>query len=125
MFGLNLLKKKISYFTITNISVISAPSPASGGFGGSSPSPLGYQTSPSPGFNAGTPSPLGYSPMTPGAPYTPQTPGMFMDPGMSDWHTTEIEVKIKETHDDTSLIFQKGQIRSVSVSLFFIMMGNQ
>lgn len=54
--------------------------------------------------------------MTPGAPYTPQTPGMFMDHGMADWHTTEIEVKIKETHDDTNLIFQKGQIRSVSVS---------
>lgn len=103
---------------VTNICVFSAPSPASGGFGGNSPSPLGYQTSPSPGFNAGTPSPLGYSPMTPGAPYTPQTPGMFMDHGMSDWHTTEIEVKIKETHDDTNLIFQKGQIRSVSVSLF-------
>ncbi|XP_071182024.1 transcription elongation factor SPT5-like isoform X2 [Mytilus edulis] len=91
-----------------------SPSPAGGGFGGSSPSPLGYQTSPSPGFNAGTPSPMGYSPMTPGAPYTPQTPGMFMDHGMADWHTTEIEVKIKETHDDTNLIFQKGQIRSVS-----------
>lgn len=91
-----------------------SPSPAGGGFGGSSPSPLGYQTSPSPGFNAGTPSPMGYSPMTPGAPYTPQTPGMFMDHAMSDWHTTEIEVRIKETHDDTNLIFQKGQIRSVS-----------
>ncbi|KAK3101764.1 hypothetical protein FSP39_006184 [Pinctada imbricata] len=91
----------------------SAPSP---GFG-STPSPLsgaGYQPSPSgSGFNS-TPSPLGYSPMTPGAPYTPQTPGTAMDHSMADWHTTDIEVKIKETHDDTYLIHQTGIIRSVT-----------
>lgn len=83
----------------------SAPSP---GFGGASPSPLGYQPSPS---NT-TPSPLGYSPMTPGG--APFTPGTGMDQSMADWHTTEIEVKIKETHDDHKLIHQTGIIRSVT-----------
>ncbi|XP_060070304.1 transcription elongation factor SPT5-like [Ylistrum balloti] len=88
-----------------------APSPA--GFG-STPSPGGYQPSPSPGGFSSSPSPMGYSPMTPGAPYTPQTPGMGMDHSMADWHTTEIEVKIRETHDDPNLIYQTGTIRSVT-----------
>lgn len=100
----------------------SSPSPSGsfqaaspgGSFGGSSPSPLGYQPSPSGSGFAGTPSPLGYSPMTPGAPYTPQTPGTAMDHGLSDWHTTDIEVKIKETHEDLKLIHQTGSIRSVT-----------
>ncbi|XP_033751673.1 transcription elongation factor SPT5-like [Pecten maximus] len=88
-----------------------APSPA--GFG-STPSPGGYQPSPSPGGFSSSPSPMGYSPMTPGALYTPQTPGMAMDHSMADWHTTEIEVKIRETHDDPNLIYQTGTIRSVT-----------
>lgn len=88
--------------------LFTAPSP---GFGGASPSPLGYQPSPS---NT-TPSPLGYSPMTPGG--APFTPGTGMDQSMADWHTTEIEVKIKETHDDHKLIHQTGIIRSVTVSI--------
>ncbi|XP_045177406.2 transcription elongation factor SPT5-like [Mercenaria mercenaria] len=90
------------------------PSPGSSyqanspGLGGSSPSPLGYQASPSPSAYAG------YSPMTPGAPFTPQTPGTAMDHVNADWHTTEIEVRIKETHDDADLIHQTGVIRSVT-----------
>ncbi|XP_071104525.1 transcription elongation factor SPT5-like [Haliotis cracherodii] len=87
-----------------------APSP---GYVGT-PSPAGYQGSPSPGGYAGTPSPMGYSPMTPGAPFTPQTPGTAMDHSMADWHTQDIMVKIKETHDDPNLIFQTGEIRSVT-----------
>ncbi|KAL4224649.1 Transcription elongation factor SPT5 [Mactra antiquata] len=89
------------------------PSPGSSyqanspGLGGSSPSPLGYQASPSP-------SGYGYSPMTPGAPFTPQTPGTAMDHSNADWHTTEIEVRIRETHDDSDLIHQTGVIRSVT-----------
>lgn len=35
---------------------------------------------------------------------------------MSDWATTEVVVKIMETHDDANLIFQTGIIRSVTVS---------
>nr|KAG5709174.1 hypothetical protein BaRGS_028630 [Batillaria attramentaria] len=96
------------------------PSPApytaqSPGYVGT-PSPAGYQPSPSPGGYAGTPSPvgMGFSPMTPGAPFTPQTPGTAMDHNLSDWHTTDIMVKIKATHDNTELIYQTGVIRSIS-----------
>ena len=39
-----------------------------------------------------------------------------LEPGMADWITTEIEVRIRETHDDPSLIHQIGIIRNVSVS---------
>lgn len=35
--------------------------------------------------------------------------------GMHDWQTTDIEVRIKETHDDSGLIGQTGIIRGVSV----------
>lgn len=57
--------------------------------------------------------------MTPGAPFTPQTPGMAMDHISADWHTTDIEVRIKETHDDADLIHQTGVIRSVTVCTGF------
>ena len=56
--------------------------------------------------------------MTPGAPYTPQTPGTAMEHYSADWHTPDIEVRIRETHDDGNLIHQVGVIRSVTVSLF-------
>lgn len=35
--------------------------------------------------------------------------------GMHDWQTADIEVRIKETHDDSGLIGQTGIIRGVSV----------
>lgn len=34
----------------------------------------------------------------------------------SDWHTTDIEVRICDTHDDPALVGQQGVIRQVSVS---------
>lgn len=77
------------------------------------PSP-GSIASASPGSFAASPSPMGYSPMTPGAPFTPQTPGTAMDTGISDWHTTDIVVKVKETHNDERLILQTGVIRNIS-----------
>lgn len=41
--------------------------------------------------------------------------------GMHDWQTTDIEVRIKETHDDSGLIGQTGIIRGVSVrATFFV-----
>lgn len=55
--------------------------------------------------------------MTPGAPspYNPQTPGAGLDSlSMHDWQTTDIVVRIKETHDDSGLIDQTGVIRGVS-----------
>ncbi len=39
-----------------------------------------------------------------------------LDHGSADWIATEIEVRIKETHDDPSLIHQIGVIRNTSVS---------
>lgn len=87
------------------------PSPA--GYVGT-PSPSGYQASPSPAGYGATPSPSTYSPMTPVAPYTPQTPGAAMDQAITEWHTTDIEVRIKDTHDDVALIHHTGIIRSVT-----------
>ncbi|XP_076450911.1 transcription elongation factor SPT5-like isoform X2 [Babylonia areolata] len=101
-----------------------APSP--GGY--STPSPAGFQPSPSPsGTYAATPSPMGmgYSPMTPGAPFTPQTPGTAMDHSMSDWYTTDIIVRIKETHDNTDLILETGVIRSISGGMCSVYIGNE
>ena len=43
-----------------------------------------------------------------------------MEPGGGsggDWVATDIEVKIRETHDDHNLIMQRGIVRSISVSL--------
>uniref|UniRef100_A0A1A9UYD5 Transcription elongation factor SPT5 n=1 Tax=Glossina austeni TaxID=7395 RepID=A0A1A9UYD5_GLOAU len=78
-----------------------SPSPAP------SPYPVGYMN---------TPSPSSYSPNTPGAPhspYNPQTPGASLESPISDWCTTDIEVKI-HTHDDTDLVGQTCIIRTVS-----------
>lgn len=38
--------------------------------------------------------------------------------GGADWHTTDILVAVKDTHDDAGLIGQIGVIRSVSVSVW-------
>ena len=38
-----------------------------------------------------------------------------MDHGWADWITSEIEVKIKDSHDDSNLIYQIGVIRNISV----------
>uniref|UniRef100_A0AAR2IQB3 Transcription elongation factor SPT5 n=1 Tax=Pygocentrus nattereri TaxID=42514 RepID=A0AAR2IQB3_PYGNA len=75
------------------------------------PSPMAYQASPSP-------SPVGYSPMTPGAPspggYNPHTPGSNIDQTSSDWVTTDILVRVKDTFLDGGVINQTGVIRSVT-----------
>lgn len=71
----------------------------------------GPQASPSP-------SPVGYSPMTPGAPspggYNPHTPGSNIEQGSSDWVTTDILVRVKDSFMD--LMGQTGVIRSVTVT---------
>ncbi|KAG5307497.1 SPT5H factor, partial [Acromyrmex insinuator] len=50
----------------------------------------------------------------PSSPYNLLTPrlGMNADDD-SNWHTTDIEVRIRNTHDDLALIGQKGVIRQV------------
>uniref|UniRef100_A0A8D0KEQ0 Transcription elongation factor SPT5 n=1 Tax=Salvator merianae TaxID=96440 RepID=A0A8D0KEQ0_SALMN len=75
------------------------------------PSPMAYQASPSP-------SPVGYSPMTPGAPspggYNPHTPGSGIEQNSSDWVTTDIQVKVRDTYLDSQVVGQTGVIRSVT-----------
>lgn len=75
--------------------------------------PVFLQASPSP-------SPVGYSPMTPGAPspggYNPHTPGSGIEQNSSDWVTTDIQVKVRDTYLDTQVVGQTGVIRSVTVS---------
>ncbi|CAG9857576.1 unnamed protein product [Phyllotreta striolata] len=79
----------------------------------STPSPgAGYGQSPASNQNPyGTPS-SGYSP---NMPYNPQTPGAGLDVlPMTDWHTVDIEVRIRDSHDDPGLVGQTGVIRSIS-----------
>ncbi|KAK0085563.1 hypothetical protein PV325_004872 [Microctonus aethiopoides] len=102
-------------------SVTASPSPA-GYVATPSPSGTGYTTSPHGGF--ATPSPMGYSPMTPGvagSPYNPQTPGAGLEAGVSagmignsEWHTIDIEVRIRDSHQDPALAGQQGVIRGIS-----------
>lgn len=58
-----------------------------------------------------------------GSPYNPQTPGAGLDAGPgsgmimgSEWHTTDIEVRIRDSHQDPALAGQQGVIRGISVS---------
>ena len=90
---------------------------------GYSPSPGGqyqYSQSPSPtGYGAGgvTPSPqnFAFSPMTPGGGgFNPHTPGAGIEHNLGEWQTTDIEVRIRRSHDDTDLIGQTGVIRGIS-----------
>ncbi|KAF5280109.1 hypothetical protein FQA39_LY18143 [Lamprigera yunnana] len=81
-------------------SALSTPSPATG-----------YSQSPSSNNPYNTPS-TGYSPSMP---YNPQTPGASLEvPPMTDWHTIDIEVRIRDSHDDPGLVGQIGVIRSIS-----------
>uniref|UniRef100_A0A8D3BPX7 Transcription elongation factor SPT5 n=1 Tax=Scophthalmus maximus TaxID=52904 RepID=A0A8D3BPX7_SCOMX len=81
------------------------------------PSPMAYQASPSP-------SPVGYSPMTPGAPspggYNPHTPGSNIEQGGSDWVTTDILVRVKDSLMD--LMGQTGVIRSITGGMCSVFM---
>lgn len=56
--------------------------------------------------------------MTPGAPspggYNPHTPGSNIEQGSSDWVTTDILVRVKDSFMD--LMGQTGVIRSVTVT---------
>ncbi|CAG2162644.1 unnamed protein product [Oppiella nova] len=102
------------------------PSPSTYSVPGTAPSPAsaGYMT-PSPAYNGPhsvgpSPSPTGYgySPMTPGVSsphFNPQTPGAGMEQSFSvEWQTTDIEVRIKDCHDDDDLIGQTGIVRGIS-----------
>lgn len=112
------------------------------------PSPMAYQVPPDPFFPvprsppllltlsflcpqaSPSPSPVGYSPMTPGAPspggYNPHTPGSGIEQSSSDWVTTDIQVKVRDTYLDSQAVGQTGVIRSVTVRrrrCFFVVGG--
>ncbi|KAJ8683478.1 hypothetical protein QAD02_019270 [Eretmocerus hayati] len=101
-------------------SATASPSPAAYG---STPSPAntGYTASPHGAFTS--PSPMGYSPMTPGvasSPYNPQTPGSSIDTAHSsgvygsEWHTTDLEVRVRDSVQDADLAGQQGYITTIS-----------
>ncbi|CAG5115436.1 unnamed protein product [Candidula unifasciata] len=95
------------------------PATSPGGFDAQSPGYIGtpnpaMMSSPSPASFAGSPSPMGYSPMTPLAPFTPQTPGAVMESGLTDWHTTDIVVKVKATHENEQLVYHTGIIKGIN-----------
>ncbi|KAK4336972.1 hypothetical protein RND71_043422 [Anisodus tanguticus] len=108
------------------------PSPVSNmgypGVGATVPSPSGstmtgnYMSPSSVGYGPGiSPSPNTYnfSPMTPGAApspmFNPLTPGAGMENLNSvEWQTSDIEVRIRYTHDDEDLVNQTGIIRGTS-----------
>ncbi|XP_074713756.1 transcription elongation factor SPT5-like isoform X1 [Strix uralensis] len=54
---------------------------------------------------------------TPGAPspggYNPHTPGSGIEQSSSDWVTTDIQVKVRDTYRDSQAVGQTGIIRSV------------
>ncbi|KAL1117370.1 hypothetical protein AAG570_004696, partial [Ranatra chinensis] len=92
----------------------------------SSPSPTGYNSSSSayaasasPGSAVaapfGTPSPTTFtSPATPTSGSSPYTPGAGLEPLLDDWCTPGLEIRVKETHDDSGLAGQIGSITGVS-----------
>jgi len=68
--------------------------------------------------------------MTPGShansPYTPQTPGASLDMiGQSDWYSPDIEVTIRDTHDDTGLCGQIGIIRGVTPGMCSVFLPDE
>lgn len=43
----------------------------------------------------------------------------------SDWHTTDIEVRIRDSHQDPALAGQQGVIRGISVRYFSLADGGE
>jgi len=68
--------------------------------------------------------------MTPGShssPYTPQTPGGGpVDAlGSADWYSPDIEVLVKDTHDDPGLIGQVGVVRGVTPGMCSVFLPDE
>lgn len=97
-----------------------APSPGSN-YLAQSPASVGSSGYHNPMSVGPSPASYSYSPMTPNidSPHlNPQTPGASMPSDSSaysnDWQTTDIEVRIKNIHQDEDLIGQHGIIRAVT-----------
>ncbi|XP_073975889.1 transcription elongation factor subunit Spt5 [Rhodnius prolixus] len=90
----------------------------------STPSPTGYNSGAGSSYAASaspasgsycSPSPTSYSPRTPGSGTSPYTPGASgHEVTNNDWYTTDIEVRIKDTNDDSGLAGQIGTITGLS-----------
>ncbi|XP_074789469.1 transcription elongation factor SPT5-like isoform X1 [Athene noctua] len=69
-------------------------------------------------WDSPSPSPVVNRSMTPTAPplrrYNPHTPGSGTEQSSSDWVTTDIEVKVRDTYPDSQAVGQIGVIRSVT-----------
>jgi len=66
--------------------------------------------------------------MTPGqpSPYTPQTPGQNIDAlGQADWYSPDLEVIIRDTHEDTGLSGQVGVIRGVTPGMCSVFLPDE
>jgi len=107
----------------------STPSPSNSYVPTPSPSG-GYQPSPSPSYAAPSPG-IGYSPLTPGSshsgasPYNPSTPSNNELIGSQDWYTPDIEVLIKDTHEDTGLCGQIGVVRGVTPGMCSVFLHDE
>ena len=118
-------------------SYVPIPSPA----GGSS-----YQPSPSPSYAAPSPgnqmflgrkisyfiaaaAGIGYSPMTPGSSQSPYHPAAGLGShdilGSQDWYSPDIEVLIKESHEDTGLCGQIGVVRGVTPGMCSVFLHDE
>jgi hypothetical protein len=59
---------------------------------------------------------------TASSPYNPQTPGSSMESGHgsgvfgSEWHTTDIEVRVRDSNQDSDLAGQQGYVTTITVS---------
>jgi len=111
----------------------STPSPSNSYVPTPSPSG-GYQPSPSPSSSPSytPPSPgIGYSPLTPGSshsgssPYNATTPSNNDMLGSQDWYTPDIEVLIKDTHEDTGLCGQIGVVRGVTPGMCSVFLHDE
>lgn len=94
------------------------------------PSPAGassYQPSPSPSYAAPSPG-IGYSPMTPGSSQSPYHPAAGRDHdilGSQDWYSPDIEVLIKDSHEDTGLCGQIGVVRGVTPGMCSVFLHDE
>lgn len=94
------------------------------------PSPAGassYQPSPSPSYAAPSPG-IGYSPMTPGSSQSPYHPAAGREHdilGSQDWYSPDIEVLIKDSHEDTGLCGQIGVVRGVTPGMCSVFLHDE
>ena len=72
---------------------------------------------------------IGYSPMTPGSSQSPYHPAAGLGShdilGSQDWYSPDIEVLIKESHEDTGLCGQIGVVRGVTPGMCSVFLHDE